>query len=193
MLRKTIIGLLMLASSTFSANAAETLIFIRHAEKPSDGLGQLSCQGMHRALKLPTMIIKRFGEPEYLIAPNPTVQKPDKGISYNYLRPLATIEPLAIQTSKNIDLSCGYNDIDCIANLVLEKKYKNSVLLIAWEHHNIDKIIKQITETKKINFIIPEWKHDDFDSIYILKLDKNTASFKIEKQGLDNQPSSCAL
>jgi hypothetical protein len=31
----------------------ETIIFIRHGEKPLSGLGQITCQGLNRALALP--------------------------------------------------------------------------------------------------------------------------------------------
>lgn len=41
----------------FEAVASENIIFIRHAEKPSDGLGQLSCKGLNRSLALPNVII----------------------------------------------------------------------------------------------------------------------------------------
>jgi hypothetical protein len=32
--------------------AAETIVFVRHGEKPQDGFGQLNCQGLNRALAL---------------------------------------------------------------------------------------------------------------------------------------------
>ncbi|HZF71125.1 hypothetical protein [Sulfuricurvum sp.] len=193
MIRKPFSLLLLFIMTGSALLGTETMIFIRHAEKPADGLGQLSCKGLNRSLKLPETILKRFGEPDYLIAPNPTVQKPDKGVSYNYLRPLATIEPLAIRISKNINLTCGYDEIDCMADLLMKHKYKNDLILIAWEHHNIDKIIKKIAKSKEVKIDIPEWASDDFDSMYILKLEKNSLELKIEKQGLNNQNASCGL
>ena len=36
--------------------AAETIVFVRHGEKPEAGLGQLNCQGLNRALALPSVI-----------------------------------------------------------------------------------------------------------------------------------------
>ncbi len=39
--------------ATAPAHAAETVIFLRHGEKPAAGLGQLSCKGLNRALALP--------------------------------------------------------------------------------------------------------------------------------------------
>jgi hypothetical protein len=57
----------------------ETIVLVRHGEKPAEGLGQLNCQGLNRALALPVVIGKLFARPDA-----------------NYVRPLATIEPTAI-------------------------------------------------------------------------------------------------
>lgn len=37
--------------------AETTIVIIRHGEKPSAGLGQLSCQGLNRALALPQVLL----------------------------------------------------------------------------------------------------------------------------------------
>ena len=34
------------------ADGTQTLVFLRHAEKPAGGLGQLNCQGLNRAIDL---------------------------------------------------------------------------------------------------------------------------------------------
>ena len=60
---QTVIGLTLLCSTGSSArsdDATQTLVFIRHGEKPDEGLGQLSCQGLNRALALPPVIAKVF-------------------------------------------------------------------------------------------------------------------------------------
>ena len=78
------------------ATAKETIVFVRHGEKPPQGLGQFDCRGLNRALALPTVIQKSFGKPDAIFAPNPSDQKNDEGEHYDYVRPLATIEPTAI-------------------------------------------------------------------------------------------------
>jgi len=93
---QTVIGLTLLCSTGSSArsdDATQTLVFIRHGEKPDEGLGQLSCQGLNRALALPPVIAKSFGRPDYIYAPDPSVSKKDAGELYDYVRPLATVEP----------------------------------------------------------------------------------------------------
>ena len=50
--------------------AEEKIVFLRHAEKPAAGLGQLSCQGLRRSLALPDVLLGRFGSPN-AIRPRP--------------------------------------------------------------------------------------------------------------------------
>lgn len=181
--------LVLVTAIFFELNATENIIFIRHAEKPKDGLGQLSCKGLNRSLLLPNIIINKFGIPDELFAPNPTVQKPDHGINFNYIRPFATIEPLAIKISKNINLSCGYNDVECISNLLLSPENSNNTILVAWEHHLIKEIISKIDTAKKLN--IPQWDNDDFDSIYLLKINRDEITLEFLFQGLNELEEEC--
>src|SRR5271165_6976951 len=50
----------------------ETIVAIRHGEKPPEGLGNLSCRGLNRALALPNVLLSKYGKPEFIFAPNPT-------------------------------------------------------------------------------------------------------------------------
>ena len=65
-------GLLLLAGPLRAQDAApaattpaepkiETLVFVRHGEKPDDDEGQLTVQGFNRALALPDVLIGKFG------------------------------------------------------------------------------------------------------------------------------------
>src|SRR5215470_1540086 len=93
------------------ASADETIVFFRHGEKPSGGYGQLTCQGLNRALALPTVLTGMFGKPAYLYAPNPAVKISDPAGSAYYVRPLATIEPTAIRAGVGVNTKYGYTDI----------------------------------------------------------------------------------
>lgn len=53
-------------------DGTQTLVFLRHAEKPGEGLGQLNCQGLNRALDLATLLPERFGNADFVFAANPT-------------------------------------------------------------------------------------------------------------------------
>src|SRR3982750_2445612 len=79
------------------ARAEQTIVFLRHGEKPSGGYGQLTCQGFNRSLDLPQVLTAKFGRPNVLYAPSPAVKVADSAGSFYYVRPLATIEPTAIK------------------------------------------------------------------------------------------------
>ncbi|HKN29694.1 MAG TPA: hypothetical protein VJY34_18125, partial [Roseiarcus sp.] len=51
------------ARSCGAAAAEETIVFVRHGEKPAAGLGQLDCRGLNRSLELPAVINAMFGKP----------------------------------------------------------------------------------------------------------------------------------
>ena len=48
--------------------AGETIVLLRHGEKPPTGLGQLTCKGLNRALALPSLLIGRYGKPDFIYA-----------------------------------------------------------------------------------------------------------------------------
>ncbi|MFM0140759.1 histidine phosphatase family protein, partial [Caballeronia grimmiae] len=70
------------ASTPLDALAAgdttQTIVMVRHGEKPDQGLGQLSCQGLNRAMKLPRIIEKKFGRPDAIFASSPSEKKTDR-------------------------------------------------------------------------------------------------------------------
>jgi hypothetical protein len=61
----------------WSDDAVETIVLVRHGEKPDKGLGQLDCQGLNRALALPPVIAKTFGRPSAVFAPDPSQHRED--------------------------------------------------------------------------------------------------------------------
>src|SRR5579862_8886566 len=112
----------------------ETIVIIRHGEKPADGLGQLSCQGLNRALALPPVLSKMFGKPAAIFAPNPSEQKEDGGKLYDYIRPLATIEPTAIAYGMPVNADIGQARIDDLRARLNEPAWHDTYVLVAWEH-----------------------------------------------------------
>jgi hypothetical protein len=90
--------------------AVQTIVSIRHGEKPKGGFGQLTCQGFNRALALAPIIARSFGKPDAIFAPNPSHSKMDDGTPYDYVRPLATVEPTAILFGVPVDVSLDLYD-----------------------------------------------------------------------------------
>jgi hypothetical protein len=189
-----------LALSAGAANAAEgnteTIIFVRHGEKPAQGYGQLNCQGLNRALALPAVIAAKFGKPDLIYAPDPGQQKDDSGHPYYYIRPLATIEPTAIQFQMPVQTPYGFAQIDQLGTALVNPANRNKLIVVAWEHKLIVKLLRQMMAAHGGNAAdVPKWQSDDFDSIYIVKLDWQSgtarASFKHDQQGLNGRATDC--
>ena len=129
---------LLTGTAAWSDNAVETIIFIRHGES-HEGLGQLNCQGLNRALALPSVIAKTFGRPDAVFAPDP-----DERIAgylkepFDYVRPLATILPTAISFGLPVHVSIGASDAQGLRAAFEQPQYKNAFVLVAWEHKKIE-------------------------------------------------------
>ena len=66
-----LLNALCLLLSIHCTHAQETIVAIRHAEKPSTSLGQLTCKGLNRALALPKVLIPRYGSQTGFMRPIP--------------------------------------------------------------------------------------------------------------------------
>jgi hypothetical protein len=177
------------------AHADTTIIIVRHGEKPAQGLGQLSCRGLNRSLALAQILLSKFGQPVAIYAPNPAVKKIDKGVLYAYVRPLATIEPLAVRAGLPVNIDWGMTDIPQLTEVLLART--DGIQVVAWEHHFAEKLATHLLEVTGGNpQQVPTWADTDFDSIYIVRVtghDKDRhATFAHEAEGLNDLPDSCA-
>ncbi len=176
--------------------ADTTIVIVRHAEKPPRGLGQLTCQGLNRSLALAPLLISRYGKPLAIFAPNPAEQKNDNGIPYPYIRPLATVEPLAIRVGLPVTISWGMTDVEPLA-IFLDKAPAGTYVL-GWEHHWGESLAKLLLARQGGNpDEVPKWADTDFDSIYVIRFNKDDkglrqAHFSVEKEGLDGLPNQCS-
>ena len=190
---------LLLAVSDI-AQSAETIVFLRHGEKPEAGLGQLTCQGLNRALALPKVLLGRFGTPAAIFAANPgrqKTEKADRSIAYSYVRPLATIEPTAIRAGLPVDTRFGFDEIDGLQQSLLAPALRDATVFVAWEHHLAETLVRDWVSRFGGNVgDVPAWQSEDFDSLYIVTLEVDAkgnrrASFRHEAQGLDGQDKNC--
>jgi hypothetical protein len=189
-------GALALPSAHAASGSTETLVFVRHGEKPEQGYGQLNCQGLNRALALPAVIAAKFGKPDVIYAPDPGQQKDDSGHPYYYIRPLATIEPTAIQFQMPVQTPYGFAQIDQLGAALVNPANRDKLIVVAWEHKLIVKLLRQMMSAHGGNpDDVPNWQGDDFDSIYIVRLDWQNgaahASFKHDREGLDGRAPDC--
>ncbi|MCE9938242.1 MULTISPECIES: histidine phosphatase family protein [Serratia] len=170
-----------------SVLAQETLIFMRHGEKPANDSGQLTCKGLNRALALPDVLLDRYGKPDFIFAAGPKENKTGSS-----LRALSTIMPTAIRVGLPIGIQFHADDIAGLQQELLSDKYQNSRIFIAWEHKNLDKAVKNIVAARGGDAsLVPEWPGSDFDSIFVVTLDQGKVSFRQEREGLTQLAESC--
>ena len=186
---------LLIAAASIPLHAEETIVFFRHGEKPSGGLGQLTCQGLNRALELPAVLLGRFGTPDYLYASNPAVKMSDPAGSFFYVRPLATIEPTAIRAGRSVNTGYGYNDIAGLQKILVTSTKANATIFVSWEHAYLVKIVQSIMNAYGGGATVPAWTTGDYDSLYILRLTYSNGSieaqFERDREGLNGLPVSC--
>jgi hypothetical protein len=179
-----------------ASDQVQTIVMVRHGEKPAAGLGQLSCQGLNRALALPRVIESKYGKPDFIFAPDPAKEKNDSGTKYDYVRPLATIEPTAIYFGLPVNASIGFSRTDDLRAALLAPQYKNSLVVVAWEHKIIEALARKIVSDAGGDAAsVPHWASADFDSIYVLRIshsaDKVNAIFSVEQEGLNHRSATC--
>jgi hypothetical protein len=185
------------SSGQSSNRNEETIVMIRHGEKPAAGLGQLDCKGLNRALALPSLLIGRFGKPDSIYAPNPSVQVSDHSASgYSYVRPLATIEPTAIRLGMPVDAQIGYDRIDLLEKDLLQPAYAHSLVFVAWEHAKLRDFAVQMIKSYGTNPAqVPDWPGSDYETIYVFHITRSgqngapQARLEIQQEGLTNSLS----
>lgn len=172
----------------------ERIVIIRHAEKPILGLGQLTCEGFNRAIALPNTLTKKYGNPDYLFAPNPTayVYEP---VPYFYVRPLVTLEPFSTYFDADINTKFGFNDTCNLVRELMLPKYHSATIFIAWEHLKIVTLAKELlTKLGNNPKSIPSWPKNDYDSIYYIDIDwlNKKVQFIHDAQNLNGQKEYCS-
>ena len=180
-------------------DGVQTLVFMRHAEKPADGLGQLNCQGLNRAIDLATLLPQRYGKADYVFAADPSrqVEEGADDDGYSYVRPLMTINPSAIKLGLPINLEYSANDTRALANELTDDKYHSSTIYTAWSHGYLPELINSVASKAlgEKTTLTEDWSGSDFDSLYVLTLTwkdgKATLLSRIDKQGLNNGEKGC--
>ena len=159
----------LLAEQT-AHTAGETIVMIRHGEKPPVGLGQLTCRGLNRSLALAPLLIARYGKPDAIYAPDPAdeIQEGNVGPHYSYVRPLATIEPTAIRLGMPVNTQIGFDQINELQQALLQPAYSHSLIFVAWEHDHLHMLAKQLLQAYGEGAsLLPPWPGWDYGTIYV--------------------------
>ena len=186
------------ASSTeVSQTNVQTLVCIRHGEKPRGGLGQLTCRGLNRALALPDVLLAKYGRPQFIFAPNPTEKADVNGnAGYYYIRPLATIEPTAIRCGLPVNTQFGYREIKELEAELQQPAYQNATVFIAWEHGLLDDFAREMVKHHGGDPAqVLAWPGNDYDTIFVFRITKESGreslTFTVDHEGLNNLSDTC--
>ena len=161
----------------------QTFVFLRHAEKPANDNGQLSQVGFARALKLPPVLLAKFGKPDQIIAPETTLKPAHTGGVFSYVRPLMTIEPLAVSLGMEVKTTLSWDESEMMEITLCGE---NGLTFVCWEHHVLHTIVLDLVKKFNGNFNdVPEWDSHDFDSLWIVKIENGKATFSVDKENLN--------
>ena len=181
-----------------SGSSVETIVCIRHGEKPPGGLGQLTCRGLNRALALPQVLLEKYGTPKFIFAPNPTQKVDAKSgqTGYYYVRPLTTIEPTAIRCGLPVNTQFGFREIKDLERELQKPEYRSATVFVAWEHGLLDEFVKNLLKTNGGDPAqVPAWPGNDYDTIFLIKITHaesgESVAFTIDHEGLNNLSDTC--
>lgn len=189
------------SASSSRETGNETIVVLRHGEKAEGGLGQLNCTGLNRSLALPKVLIGRFGRAHAIFSPSPAYQMKESALSvksyYSYVRPLATIEPTAIQLGLPVDTQLPFKDIAGLQDAVTAPVYANSTVFIAWEHKYAYDFARQMLRAYGLDRSqVPPWPSDDYDTMYVFHIIRAagsaspTLTFAVQQEGLNGTLSA---
>lgn len=177
------------------ATAQQTIVFLRHGEKPSGGYGQITCQGFNRAMEIPTVLVAKFGRPTHLYAPDTSIKVSDPAGNFSYVRPLATIEPTAIKLGMPVNTNYGYSDIAALKAALVHSSKANTTIFVAWEHAYLQKVVQSIMTSYGGGVVVPAWVYGDYDTLFVVRVDyvgtSISARFQKDSEGLNGQPTTC--
>ena len=177
--------------------SVETLVLVRHAEKPAEGLGLLTCKGLNRALLLPDFFAANFERPDHIFAPNPAVKVTEihgNGQRYDYVRPLLTIGPTAVRFRVPINTQLPYNDSGLLADTLLDGQYHNDTIYVAWEHSNLLAFAEIVLTRFHNPTPVPPWPDSDYDTFYVFRIDWRkvpTLKFEVRSENLGPSSENC--
>lgn len=175
----------------------QRIVVMRHGEKPDAGLGQLACRGLARAIALPDVLVAKFGAPNYLFAPNPARRKADRGKLYDYIRPLATLEPTAIRLGLPVDVQHGFDQPAGLVRKLGLQAYASAVVGVAWEH----KVAADISRALVKKFggdaaQVAKWADNDFDRLDVIEITRTpgqaaSVTYRRDSEGLNGISGDC--
>ncbi len=147
-----------------------TIFIMRHGEKPKDG-DNLSCQGLNRALALPSILANQIGTPDFIYVP--ALKSAD---TTRHARMFQTITPFAIKYNLAINSQFKADEFSKIKKAIFNHQGK---VLLVWSHSEIKKLTKTLGVKKA-----PDWEDDDFNSLWKIDYKNGKVQFSIKNLAL---------
>jgi len=170
----SIVSMLLTLLLTVHSASAQTIVLIRHGEKPKKG-DNLSCRGVNRSLALVDVLHTRFGIPEAIFVPSMSRKDNTK-----HSRMFQTILPFASKYNLPVNSEFRVADAPAVAGAA---RKKTGVVIIVWEHSQLPEIARSLgVESTSL-----DWSDDDYDSIWIVTYKHNKAQLERSAEGI--QPS----
>jgi len=162
-------------------------------------VNEIAAQHPLLIVALPKVLIGRFGKADAIFAPDPSVEVRENSFSnrsYSYVRPLATIEPTAIELGLPVNTQLGFREIAALQRAVTAPEYANSTIFIAWEHKYAYDFARQMLHAYGLDRSqVPPWPSDDFDTMYVFHIIRvagaaPTMTFAVQQEGLSGNLSA---
>lgn len=151
------------------------VIILRHGDKDpaNERNHNLSAAGLQRALRLPDILLGRYGQPAFIFAPQP---KAPNGAN---IRAIQTISPTAIQAGINIDTRFAVGQEAGLAQALLkDPRYDGQQVFVCWEH----KAINDIARDLGVASTLKKWKGSDYGTLYVISFAHDTPTLTIDQQ-----------
>ena len=168
------------AQQTRNYLANNTVLIIRHSEKPDTGTG-LNAAGEVRA-RLYTKYFQPFQEEGLSIQVDSLYAGAD---SKNSLRPRLTLEPLSKSSGMPLHSNFGTKDSDLLVR-ELKTEAHGQHPLIAWRHGEIPALLRAFGASPDKLLPSGQWPDDVFDWVVVLNMgpDGQVTSAKLIHQSL---------
>jgi hypothetical protein len=125
----------------------------------------------------------------------------DDGTPYDYVRPLATVEPTAVLFGLPVDVSLDLYDKSGLVAALEKRRARDhdAFILVVWEHKQIAPMVRALLSAHGADAAdvkqVEDWDSKDFDSIYVVAITQlrngTRATFTHKHEGLDGQSNTC--
>jgi hypothetical protein len=145
--------------------ANNTILIIRHSEKPDTGTG-LNAAGEARA-RLYSKYFQPFQEESLSIQVDGLYAGGD---SKNSFRPRLTLEPLSKSSGMSLHASIGTKDSELLVQSLKTEPHGQHPL-IAWRHSEIPTLLRAFGASPEKLLPNGQWPDDVFDWVVVLNMD----------------------